>query len=497
MAVTDADTTPAVNSEAQSSPPDHSSRLVALLAVAGIVVAMTQTLVVPLIASLPQIFDAPASDTSWIVTTTLLVGAVCTPVAGKLADMYGKKRMLLISLVPLLAGSIVCALATNVPVMVVGRGLQGMATGFIPLGISMLHDLLPKERTASAISLMSSSLGIGGAVGLPFAAAVAEFSSWRILFWIIAGASAIIWVLVAIVVPSPTKQGTRHQKFDFVGAFGLAAGLVVLLLAISKGSEWGWTSPLVLGMLLGAVVVLVAWGWWELRVSGPLVDLRTTAKPVVLMTDITSILIGFAMYAQSLILPQLMQLPTETGYGLGQNMLQMGLWMAPAGLAMTLMSPVGARLTRSRGPKVTLSLGAVIMAVGYGLAALSMHSLVALMGTAFIASAGVGLAYGAMPELILGAVPSDEKASANSLNALMRSIGTSASAAVIGVVLANLTITFGERAVPSAQGFLISLLVGSGVALVAAVVAATIPTRVHPVSSTSKNYVEQPATAAT
>lgn len=450
--------------------------LIALLAVSGIVVAMTQTLVIPLIASLPQIFDAPASDTSWIITITLLVAAVATPVSGRLADMIGKKRIMLLSLLPLFAGSVLCAVATTVPVMVAGRGLQGLATGFIPVGISMLHDLLPKERTAGAIALMSSSLGIGGAVGLPFAAAVAQFSTWRILFWIMAVGAASIALLVWRIIPVPPHDSQAVRgRFDAIGAVGLAGGLVCLLLPVSKGSEWGWGSPLIVGLFGAALLILLVWGWWEMQTPHPLVDLRTTARPVVLLTNIASILIGFAMYAQSLILPQLMQLPVATGYGHGQTMLQMGLWMAPAGLAMTLMSPVGARITGRFGAKTTLVCGAVVMAAGYGLSALAMSTLLGLMLTAFVASAGVGLAYGAMPQLILGDVPRTEKAAANALNTLMRSIGTSGSAAVIGVLLAQLTVTVDGQPLPSPTGFVVSLLLSGGIAVVAAAVALAIP----------------------
>jgi len=456
-------------------PPLRPNALVALLACAGIVVAMTQTLVIPLIASLPEIFDAHPSDTSWVITVTLLVGAVVTPVAGRLADMLGKKRIMLFSLIPLVAGSVICALAVNLPVMVIGRGLQGLATGFIPVGISLLHDLLPKERTAGAIALMSSSLGIGGAVGLPFAAAVAQFASWRILFWVMAAGSAVILVLVWTLIRLPHHATTRRARFDFFGAVVLSAGLVALLLAVSKGAEWGWGSPTTLILFAAALVVLLAWGWWELRTSEPLVDLRTTARPVVLLTDIASVLVGFSMYAQSLILPQLMQLPVGAGFGHGQTMLQMGLWMAPASLAMTLMSPVGARITGRFGPKITLAAGAVVMAIGYGLSALAMSTLVGLMATAFITSAGVGLAYGAMPALILGAVPATEKAAANGLNTLMRSIGTSIASALIGVVLANFTMTFHGSTVASTGGFQISLFIGCFAALAAAGVSLSIP----------------------
>ncbi|MEV0889811.1 MFS transporter [Promicromonospora sp. NPDC050262] len=460
-----------------TAPVVHPNRIVAILAIGGIVVAMTQTLVVPIVASLPTIFDAPASDTSWIITVTLLVGAICTPVSGRLGDLYGKKKMILISLVPLALGSAVCAVATTVPVMVTGRGLQGLATGFIPLGISMLHDLLPKERTAGAISLMSSSLGIGGALGLPFAAAVAEFASWRILFWLIAVCAVVVGVVVWQAIPAPAAPARVRTPFDYVGVLGLAAGLVALLLAVSKGAEWGWASPLVLGLFGGSVVVLLAWGWWELRTPAALVDLRTTARPAVLLTNLASIMIGFAMYAQSLILPQLMQAPAATGFGLGQSMLQMGLWMAPSGIAMTLMSPVGAQITRARGPKTTLVLGALVMALGYGLSTLFMDTLVGLSLTAFVAAAGVGFAYGALPAIILGSVPASEKAAANGFNALMRSIGTSVSAAVIGVVLARMSTTFGEHTLPTEGGFRVALLLGCGMAVVAAAIAATVPVK--------------------
>lgn len=450
--------------------------LVGLLAVTGTVVAMMQTLVVPLVASLPKIFHAPASDTSWIITITLLVGAVSTPVAGKLADMYGKKRMLLACLIPLIMGSVLCALATTVPVMVAGRGLQGMAMGIIPLGISMLHDLLPEDRRPAAISLMSSSLGIGGAIGLPFSAAVAQFASWRMLLWLIVAFAAVMFVLVAWLVPPPSR-GIDRRRFDFVGAVGLGCGLIALLLPISRGAEWGWTSTLVVGLFAAAVVILLVWAWWELRASAPLVDLRATGKPVVLLTNLTSILVGFAMYSQMLIIPQLLQMPAATGYGQGLSMLAMGLWIAPGGLAMSIMSPVGARITKRFGPKITLAIGATVLAVAYATLALVMSSLAGLVIGAFVASCGVGLAYGAMPTLILGAVPAHEKASANGLNTLMRSIGTSTSSAVIGVVLANLTISVGGYQVPSATGFLVSFLIGCGVAALAAVLALVIPAR--------------------
>ncbi|MFI6792919.1 MFS transporter [Nonomuraea sp. NPDC050383] len=323
--------------------------IVTVMAVAGIVASLTQTLVVPLIGQLPTILSTSASNASWVITVTLLAGAVTTPVMGRLGDLYGKRRMMLICAIPLILGCVVCALAGSLTPMIIGRGLQGMGMGMIPLGISALRDLLPPDRLGPSIALMSSSMGIGGALGLPIAAAVAEYASWRALFWSTAALSVVVAALIWLLVPATPARAAG--RLDVAGALGLGTGLVCLLLGVSKGADWGWSSGTTLGMLGAAVLVLLVWGWWELRSGDPLVDLRVTARPQVLLTNLASIVVGFSMYAQSLIVMQILQLPAATGYGLGQSMLAAGLWMAPSGLMMMIVSPVGARLSAARSPK--------------------------------------------------------------------------------------------------------------------------------------------------
>ncbi|MGW7287779.1 MFS transporter [Streptomyces sp. NPDC054847] len=448
--------------------------VVGILALAGIVAAITQTLVVPLIGELPVILGTTASNASWVITATLLAAAVATPVAGRLGDMYGKRRMLLLSTVPLIAGSVICALSSSVVPMIVGRGLQGMGMGVVPLGISLLRDVVPPARLGSAIAVMSASMGVGGALGLPFSAAIAENVSWRVLFWVVAALSLLIAGLIRFLVPAD-RTNTAPGGFDLLGAIGLGSALVCLLLAVSKGADWGWSSGTTLGLFAATVVILLAWGRWELRSSEPLVDLRVTARPQILMTNAASILVGFAMYAQSLVVPQLLQLPEATGYGLGQSMLAMGLWMAPAGLMMMVVSPLGAKLSAAYGPKTTLAVGSLIIALGYGISLPLLGSTWGLLIVTIVGSTGIGFAYGAMPALIMGAVPQSETASANSFNTLMRSIGSSVSAAVIGVVLAQMTTDFGGFALPSDDGFRAAMLIGCGVGVAAAVVAFLIP----------------------
>ncbi|WP_328477283.1 MFS transporter [Streptomyces sp. NBC_00377] len=448
--------------------------VIATLAFAGTTAAIMQTLVTPLIAELPQILDTSSSNAAWVITVTLLVAAVCVPVVGRLGDLVGKRRMLLACSVPLIVGSVVCAFASDVVTMIVGRGLQGMGMGMVPLGIALLRDVVPAEKLSGSIALVSASMGIGGAIGLPLAAAVAQYANWRVLFWGSAVLAVVVAVLIHLLVPD-VPAGAKGQRFDLPGALGLGVGLVSLLLAVSKGADWGWASGTTLGLFTVAVVALAGWGVWEVRTTDPLVDLRTTARPRVLLTNVASIFVGFGMYASMLVMPQLLQFPEATGYGLGQSMLAAGLWIAPGGLMMMLVSPLGGKLTNARGPKFTLVCGTLVLAAGYFASMGLIGSAWGVMVVTIITSSGVGLAYGAMPALIMSSAPITETAAANGFNTLMRSLGTSIGSAVIGVILSQMTTTMGGHTLASEAGFRTALLVGGGLALISAGIAAVIP----------------------
>ncbi|MEN3540681.1 MFS transporter [Microbispora sp. ZYX-F-249] len=443
------------------------------LAFSGMVVSMMFTLVVPIIPDLPRLLSAPAEDASWAVTATLLSSAVFTPVSGRLGDMYGKRRLMMVSLVLMVAGSLVCVAGNSLLVVVIGRALQGCAVGVIPLGISIMRDLLPPERLGSAMALMSATLGAGGAIGLPLGALVVQLVDWHMLFLAAALMGAVGLVLTLAVVPaSPLRTGGR---FDFLGAAGLSAGLVCLLLPVSKGGGWGWDSPLTLGLFAASAVILLVWGFVELRVADPLVDLRATARREVLITNIASIAFGFAMFGPSLVFPQVLQAPGVTGYGMGLSLFEAGLCMAVGGAMMMVLSPVSARVTGAYGPRVTLMIGALCAVAGYTVALFLMDEVWHIVLAATIVSSGAGLGYSAMPASIISAVPASETAAANGFNSLMRSIGTASASAVISAVLAAHLVPAGAFSLPSREGLRLALTTTTVAAAAALVIAALLP----------------------
>ncbi|MDR7385604.1 MFS transporter [Promicromonospora iranensis] len=453
-----------------------------MLALAGITVSLQQTFVIPLLPHLPTLLHTTPGNASWALTATLVAGAVSIPIAGRLADMWGKRRILLSCLALLVVGSAVTALSASLGWFVAGRALQGTAAGVVTLGVSLLRDHLPSHRLASATSVMSTSLGIGASLGIPLSALLAQYADWRVLFWTAGGLAAVAGLLVLLVVPRTSRP--PGGRFDPLGALLLSGALVGLFLAISQGGTWGWTGVATLGSFAGAATLLVLFCVWELRTVQPLIDLRVSRRPQVLLTNTASLVFGFSMLTSSLVFTQLLQMPTATGYGFGESMLVAGLLQAPGGACMIAMSPVSAMISVRSGPRTALMVGASVVVCSYVFAALWHSELWQLLVCSALVGCGIGLAYGAMPSLIMSAVPVSQTAAANSLNNLCRSLGTTTASAVTGLLLATMTTTVSGHVVPDRTAFTIILLIGASAALLALVIAAFIrrrrPATTHP-----------------
>lgn len=275
---------------ASADRPDLSKFVFPVLAVGAIFQAIMQTVIVPLLPSLPGFTGAGPTAVSWLVTSTLLVGAVMTPIFGRLADMIGKKQMLLIAFGLMTIGSLICALTSNIGLLIFARGLQGAGAAVLPIGMAILREVMPRDRVDRSIAILSSTLGIGTAVGIPFAAAIVQFADWHLLFWVTTAIGLGVTVAASFVIrPSSTRTGGR---FDVAGAAGLTGALICLLVPITQGSAWGWTSAAVLTMFVCSILLFAIWGFQQLRNRNPLVDLRVSARRSVLTPHLSALLVA-------------------------------------------------------------------------------------------------------------------------------------------------------------------------------------------------------------
>lgn len=433
------------------------------------------TLVVPLQAELPELLNASREDTTWVVTITLLVAAVATPISGRLGDMYGKRRVVIVLLALLVVGSVIAALSTSIIGVIIGRALQGATTGVVPLGIAILRDVLPQARLGTAVALISATMGVGGAVGMPVAALVAEHADWHMLFWLAAGLGAIGIAVVVLVVPDDVLL--TPGRLDVLGAIGLAIGLTGLLLYVSRGAEWGWTSAVSLTCLLGGIVVLLLWGWYQLRANDPLLDLRVAARPAVLFTNIAAIGMGFALFSSNVTFPQMLELPVETGSGLGLDMFSAALVVASSGVMMMVISPLSGWLERTVGPRLLFTVGTAAIVLAYVFVLIWSTEVWHLLICNILIGIGIGFTFAAMPMIIMRSVPSNETGASNGLNALFRSVGTSTASAVMGGVLAAMSIEVDGQAIPTREAFDVCFWLAIAAGIIGFVLTLLIPKR--------------------
>lgn len=459
--------------------------VILVLCLAGLVVALMQTLLVPLIPELPSLLGVSAEDSSWLITVTLLASAVATPSMSRLADMLGKRRMMLGALGAMAVGSVLCGMSTSLGVLIAGRALQGCGMALIPIGMSIMRDELPRERLGAAVALMSATLGIGGAIGLPMSGLIYSHFGWHALFWVAAGLAVIMLAAVLAVVPeSPVVTG---GSFDGLGAALLSGTLFTILLAITKGNHWGWTSSQTILCFGSAAVLFALWLPWELHVRDPLVDLRISMRRPVLLTNTAAFLIGFAMYCNMLSTTELLQIPTSTGYGFGLSIVQAGLCMLPAALMMVILAPLSARITRSFGAKTTLLVGAGILTIGYLLRVALVGSPMQVILGAVVVNAGIAIAYASMPILIMNSVPITETAAANGLNTVLRSVGTSTASAAVSALLTGLVLEVGGVALPTLTAFQFTFVLAAAAAAVGGIVALWLPRHHSPALTEETN----------
>ncbi|HYF27557.1 MAG TPA: MFS transporter [Baekduia sp.] len=432
------------------------------LLLSALAYALAQTMVAPALPAITTEFATTSGTSSWVLTGYLLSASVCTPLAGKLGDLFGKARVLTTLLVLFCVGAVACALAPTIEIVIAGRVVMGAAGGVFPLAFGIINDELPADRRAVAIGLMSAMFGIGGGIGLPLAGAIVDHLDISWLFWVGLMALPAAVLVHRLVPPSPPRERTR---IDWLGALLLSLGLAVVLLGISKANGWGWDAGRTWSALLGGVALLGLFGAHELRAAQPLVDMRVLAERPVLATNIAGFLVGGAMFGSFLLVPAFVQAPESTGYGLGMTVLQSGLLMLPSSFVMLVAGPLAGHLGNRIGSRAVLLMGTVGIGCSFVVLGLAHGAPVDFMLANVLLGAGIAFGFSAMANLIVGAVDPREVGIATGINTIMRTVGGAFGAAGVTALLTADTI--GSSPVPTEHAYALAFWVSVGLSALA------------------------------
>jgi len=450
----------------------HYGLTFAVLALAGISYSLLQSLVAPALPVIQRDLHTSTTDVTWVFTVFLLSASVATPIAGRLGDMFGKERTLLFVLGILAVGTLVSALASSIALLVVGRVIQGTGGAIFPLAFGIIRDEFPPRQVASGIGFMSALLGVGGGAGIVLAGPIVQHFSYHWLFWLPLVPIVASIVATHLFVPeSPLKPGGR---VNWTGAWLLTSWLVTLLIATSEGPTWGWTDPRVIGLYLLSLVLVVIWVIAESRAREPLVDMTMMRLRGVWTTNLAATLLGFGMYSSFITIPQFVEAPAGSGYGFHASVTQAGLFLVPSTLGMLAVSPLAGRIAHSVGSRVALMGGALLTMVCFILLSAAHTERWEIYLASVFLGGGIGLAFAALANLIVEAVPPGQTGVATGMNTIMRTIGGAVGGQVVASIIAA---SLEASGVPAERGFTIAFAIAAGALFVSFLSAFAVPSK--------------------
>jgi EmrB/QacA subfamily drug resistance transporter len=453
--------------------PYQATYAVLALAVGGY--ALLQSLVIPVLPTIEAGLHTSQNTVTWVLTAYLLSAAIFTPIMGRLGDMNGKERMLVLTLVALTVGSLLAAVASSITLMIVARVIQGVGGGVVPLAFGLIRDEFPKDKVMGAIGVIAALAAAGAGLGIVLAGPIVNALDYHWLFWIPMAVMAVTVVAAHFVVPESRVR--TPGKLSWPGVVLLSAWLVAGILAISEAPTWGWTSVSVIGLLFAAVVVAVIWVLVEARSAHPLIDMQMMRIPAVWTTNLVALLLGVGMYAVFAFLPEFLQTPRSAGYGFGVSITVSGLILLPASVFMFAFGMLSGPLSKRFGSKSVLVTGLLVGIVTFALLTFAHASEWEILIAMVVEGVGFGLAFSSMSAIVVVAVPPEQTGVASGMNANIRTIGGSIGAAVMSSI-----VTSGVRsgAIPRESGYTHGFALLTVAAIAAAVAALFVPGRLRP-----------------
>jgi len=449
----------------------HPNLILAVLALGGLAYAMLSSAVVPALPTIQHALGVSETEITWLLTAYLLAASVGTAIIGRLGDMYGKERTLLWTLVVLALGTLLAALSNSLPPLILGRFIQGASGGIFPLAFGIVRDEFPRERVAGSIGLLSAILGVGAGIGIVLSGVIVEHLNYHWLFWIPLVATIVAAVATWRFIPeSPVREPGR---INWLAAALMTAGMSTVLLAISETTTWGWGSARTLGLLAIGIAISCVWILVETRSENPLIDMNMMRIRGVWTTNAAAFLLGAGMYSSFIVLPQIAQLPTSTGFGLGSSVVVSGLYLLPSTIGMTILGMSAGRISARFGSRAALITGTGFTTASFALLTVAHSAPIDLLVSATLLGIGMGLAFAALGNLIVQAVPIHQTGVASGMNTVMRTLG--------GALGGQLSATFiaanqlnGE---PTVTGFTDTFLMATGFLLLCMLMGTLVPRR--------------------
>ncbi len=447
-------------------------RVMVILAGLVTVVLYVEGMLVPSLQSIQNEFGVDTGQVSLILSAYIVTGVALSPVVGKLGDIYGKKRILVFVLVIYAACVSVTGFSPNYTFMVVARAFQGVGLTVFPLGMALVREEFPREMVPKAQGVLSAMFGVGFAVSIPLGSWVSNSYGWRVTYHTAIPFVILLAILTFLVVRESTFR-RPNTKVDYLGATLLGGALSFIVLALSEGESWGWTSALTLGFTALGVVLLVPLVLWERRYhregGEAILDFRLLKKRNVLVTNLIGLIAGAGMYLALLSLVYLFETPAPVGFG--QSILGAGLSLLPLALAMLILGPVAGILVSRMGTKPLTVIGSVLTGLGF-LLAIFAKTEDEFLALEFLMGAGISVLNASVINLLVLTVEPRDMGLATSMNSVFRNVGSSLGAPISGSLLATYTVTLapGFPAIPALLGFQWSFAIAAVVSLVGAVV---------------------------
>jgi MFS family permease len=441
----------------------------AVLAAAASSFALLQSLIVPVLATIQVQFHTSQTTVTWVLTAYLLSASVCTPLLGRLGDVVGKVRMLVIALAVLALGSLAAALAPSIGWLIAARALQGVGGGVLPLSFGIIRDEF-RERMTMALSVIASLTAVGFGVGIVVAGPIVNTFGYRGLFLLPMVVTLLAAAAALLFVPeSPVRTPAR---LPVLPALLLTGWLVSLLIGLSEGNRWGWTSPEVLGLFAVAVLLGATWVAVEVRVPVPLIDMQMMRRRGVWTSNVVAGCVGFGMFASFGFLPQLLQTPRSAGYGFGASITESGQLLLPSAVASFLVGFTTATLIRRIGARGVITIGLLITGGAFASIGLFHDHTWQLYAATTVQGVGSGMVFSSLAGVVVAAVPPEQTGVASGMNANIRTIGGSIGSAVMaGILTAHLGVT----GFPAERGYEIGFVVLGAVMALASLAAVMIP----------------------